>query len=60
MLVAAFLAGAAAQRVVLGRYGFKIGTLEVPEVESDIEALEATLAEVKRNATARSRRLLGA
>lgn len=53
VLLAAFLLAAAIQRVVLGRYAFKVGTVEVPEVESDIEGLEATLADVKRNATAK-------
>lgn len=53
VLLAAFLMGAAVQRVLLGKYGFKIGTVEVPEVESDIEGLEATVADVKRNATAK-------
>ncbi len=53
VLLAAFLLAAAIQRVVLGKYAFKVGTVEVPEVESDIEGLEATLADVKRNATAK-------
>lgn len=51
VLLAAFLMGAAVQRVFLGKYGFKIGTVEVPEVESDIEGLEVTIAEVKKNST---------
>lgn len=53
VLLAAFLMGAAVQRVLLGKYAFKAGTLEVPEVESDIEGLEATIADVKKNATAK-------
>jgi hypothetical protein len=54
-LLAALLVAAAIQRVMLGRYGFKIGGLEVSEVdETDVEALEETIANVKKDATAKT------
>lgn len=46
VVLAAFLAGAAVQRVVLGRFAIKIGSFEIVEVETD-PAVAALKAEVK-------------
>jgi hypothetical protein len=47
VLAAAFLTGAAVQRILLGRYGVKLGPLEVPEIvtEHDV-AIFGRLAEL--------------
>jgi hypothetical protein len=36
LLVAAFLAGALVQRMLLGKFAFKVGGLEIPEVEAPV------------------------
>lgn len=48
VLLIAFLAGAMVQRVLLARYGFKIGPLDLPEVKRAAEASGQATEDTKR------------